>query len=66
MPDVWKPLKLLGATAVGSMAFIFPWAILLAAARQGGGVPRGEVALGAVMLGVGLLQAGFGIVAQFV
>lgn len=68
VPDVWKPLKLLGATAVSSMAFIYPGAILIAASKRGSGgaVPPREVVLGWVMVVVGVIQLFFGVVAQFI
>ena len=56
----------LGATAVSSMAFIYPGALLLAAWRGGDGVPAWERGVAGLMVAVGLVQMGFGIVGQFI
>ncbi|PRW32504.1 sodium-coupled neutral amino acid transporter 7 [Chlorella sorokiniana] len=71
VPSIWKPLKLLGGTAVGCMAFVFPGAIALStccnrshAERTAG--DRALWVLGWVLLGVGLLQAVASIASQFI
>ncbi|PSC76288.1 putative sodium-coupled neutral amino acid transporter 6 [Micractinium conductrix] len=76
VPSIWKPLKLLGGTAVSFMAFIGPGMVVLR--RQSsigrgtgaGGKPRwrsaGLTALGWVLVVVGLAQAAASVASQFI
>lgn len=67
VPSIWKPLKLLGGTAVSCMAFVFPGLIVLRSQGSSGrtGWDRALWALGWVLVAVGLLQAAASIVSQF-
>ncbi|KAI7841461.1 hypothetical protein COHA_004856 [Chlorella ohadii] len=71
VPSIWKPLKLLGGTAVGCMAFVFPGAIALSTRWPRHGEAhtardRAIWALGWVLVAVGLLQAVASIASQFI
>ena len=62
LPDVLKPLKLLGGTAVGAMAFIFPAAIVLRSSE----LRRSYLHFAWASLALGTLQAVASILSQFV
>lgn len=73
VPSIWKPLKLLGGTAVSCLAFVFPGAIALSMySARGGGGPSGRGnwdralwALGWVLVAVGWVQLAASVASQF-
>ncbi|KAL4421373.1 hypothetical protein ABPG75_010664 [Micractinium tetrahymenae] len=72
VPSIWKPLKLLGGTAVSCMAFVFPGLVALRTTRRRSGAQQERGAwdmavwvAGWVLVAVGLLQMAASIASQF-
>eukprot|EP00887_Chlorella_sp_A99_P000618 scaffold5.g618.t1 len=71
LPDVLKPLKLIGGAAVGSMAYVFPGLMCVGAARAArragdrGARQAAALAAGGLLVTVGAVQAAAGVAAQF-
>ena len=61
--DIWRPLKLIGATAASGLAFFFPAAVVLSLGRAGAG--GALYATGWALAAVGVVQACVGVASQF-